>query len=120
MTGQVDDNLRALIRVPVSATREGERSELSAWIDTGFNGDLVIPRAQATRLGLKPSLGVEALLADGQSRSLDTCLCFFDWFGRTYESVVVVTDSTFPLLGTRLLDGRRLTVDYRTKSVRVQ
>ncbi len=46
MNGFVDDQLRALLRVPVSASRDGRRTELVAWIDTAFNGGLAIPRGQ--------------------------------------------------------------------------
>jgi hypothetical protein len=41
--GFVDDKLRALLRVPVSASRDGERTDLVVWIDTAFNGGLAIP-----------------------------------------------------------------------------
>ncbi len=44
MNGFVDDKLRALLRVPVSASRDGNRMDIVAWIDTAFNGGLVIPR----------------------------------------------------------------------------
>ena len=38
MKGFVDDGLRALLRVPVSASRDGERAEIEVWIDPAFNG----------------------------------------------------------------------------------
>ena len=44
MKGFVDDGLRALLRVPVSASRDGRRTEVEVWIDTAFNGGLAIPR----------------------------------------------------------------------------
>ena len=44
MTGFVDEQLRALLRVPVSASRDGPRTELVMWIDTAFNGGLAVPR----------------------------------------------------------------------------
>ena len=46
MNGSVDDQLRVLLRVPVSASRDGERTDLVAWIATAFNGGLAIPRQQ--------------------------------------------------------------------------
>ena len=52
MNGFVDDNLRALISVPVAAVNTGGRTELTVWIDTGFNGGLVIPRRHIESLGL--------------------------------------------------------------------
>jgi len=41
--GFVDDGLRALLRVPVSASRDGRRMDVEVWIDTAFNGGLAIP-----------------------------------------------------------------------------
>ena len=52
MNGSVDDQLRALLRVPVSASRDGERTDLVAWIDTAFNGGLARPWKQVAELGL--------------------------------------------------------------------
>jgi hypothetical protein len=48
----VDDQLRALLRVPASASRDGARTDIVVWIDTAFNGGLVIPRKQTAELGL--------------------------------------------------------------------
>ena len=47
----MDEHLRALLRVPVSASRDGDRWDLVAWIDTAFNGGLAIPRKQVANLG---------------------------------------------------------------------
>ncbi|MFO7904378.1 MAG: hypothetical protein R6U98_17070 [Pirellulaceae bacterium] len=52
MKGVVDDKLRALLRVPVCASRDAERSDILVWIGTAFNGGLVIPRKQIDDLGL--------------------------------------------------------------------
>jgi hypothetical protein len=52
VNGFVDDHLRALRRVLVSASLDGERRDLVAWIDTAFNGGLAMPRKQVADLGL--------------------------------------------------------------------
>jgi hypothetical protein len=44
MNGFVDDHLSALIRLPMSASTNGERQDVVAWIDTAFNGGFVLPR----------------------------------------------------------------------------
>jgi predicted aspartyl protease len=43
VNGFVDDKLRALLPIPVSGSRNGNRMNIIAWIDTAFNGGLVIP-----------------------------------------------------------------------------
>jgi hypothetical protein len=50
---------------------------------------------------------------------LETFACSFDWFGETYETQIVANDGEFPLLGTMLLSGRKLEIDYEAKTVAV-
>ncbi len=113
----MDDHLRALLRVPVSASREGGRTDLVAWIDTAFNGGLAIPRRQVAELGLSKQSSAEAVLADGRSVELEMFACFLDWFGNTYETLIAASDGEYPLLGTMLLADRRLDVNYAAKTV---
>jgi clan AA aspartic protease len=101
----------------VSASRDGRREEINIWIDTAFNGTLVLPRKQITELGLVKESSAEAILADGQPVELETFACFFDWFGNSYQTQVVANDGEYPLLGTMLLDGHRLDIDYQAKTV---
>ena len=117
MNGSVDDQLRALLRVPVSASRDGQRTDLIAWIDTAFNGGLAIPRLQVAQLGLAKQSSAEAVLADGRSVELETFACFVDWFGSTYETQVAASDGGYPLLGTMLLGGHRLDINYAAKTI---
>lgn len=117
LTGYVDDQLRALVRVPAGASRDGPRQEIVAWVDTAFNGGLTIPRGLVAGLGLVQESSVEAVLADGRTVPLETFGCYFDWFGGTYQTQVVASDGAYPLLGTLLLSGRRLVIDYTAKTV---
>ncbi len=94
MKGLVDDPLRALLRVPVSASRDGERTDLVVWIDTAFDGGLAIPRKQVAGLGLSQQSSAEAILADGLSVELETFACFLDWFGNTYETQVAASEAS--------------------------
>ena len=117
MTGYVDHQRRALLRVPVSASRDGARTDLVVWIDTAFNGGLVIPQKQIAELGQTKQSSAEAILADGRSVELETFACFLDWFGNTYKTQVAASVGEFPLLGTMLLDGHRLDINYAAKTV---
>jgi clan AA aspartic protease len=113
----VGDRLRALLRVPVSASPDGSRTDVVAWIDTAFNGGLAIPRKQVVELGLVKESSAEAILADGRSVELETFACFVDWFGNSYETQVAASDGEYPLLGTIFLDGHRLDIHYAAKTV---
>lgn len=120
MNGVVDERLRALLRVPLSASRDGERTDLVVWIDTAFNGGLAIPRQQVADLGLVKGSSAEATLADGRTVELETFTCFLDWFGNTYETQVAASDGEYPLLGTMLLDGHHLGINYATRTVELK
>ena len=117
MNGIVDESRRALLDVFVAANKDAMTEPLRVWIDTAFNGCLAIPRPQIERLGLKQASTTRAILADGQLVDLETFTCYLDWFGRVYRTQVVANDGEFPLLGTMLLAGRELTINYTTKSV---
>jgi predicted aspartyl protease len=119
VTGTVDDRLRALVQVLVGPSRSGQRQEILAWVDTAFNGGLTIPRPLIASLGLPQQSSIEAVLADGRITSLETYGCFFEWFGGVYSTQVVASDGAFPLLGTQLLDGHRLMVNYPAKTIEI-
>ena len=106
--------------VPVSASREGNRTEILTWIDTAFNGGLAIPRDLAADLGLVEVSYVEAILADGKSVALPLFRCIIDWFGNRYETEIAASDGKFALLGTMLLADRDLHIDYKAKTVELQ
>jgi clan AA aspartic protease len=108
----VDGQLRALLRVPLAVADGGPWVEVEAWVDTAFNGGLTLPQSVAAGLGLPQDAASEAVLADGSRVALESFGCYIDWFNATYRVQVVATDGTLPLLGTQLLAGRRLLVDY--------
>lgn len=117
MTGRVDGDGRALLRVPVAAAAGGPRIDVEAWVDTAFTGGLTMPRSMAAGIGLAMGVATQAILADGSRVGLDSFVCYLNWFGGTYRTQAVATDATFPLLGTQFLAGRRLVVDYAAGTV---
>ena len=117
MNGIVDESMRALLDVSVAASKGDQKHRLTAWIDTAFNGGLVMPRQHIERLGLKQASTTQAILADGRSIDVETFTCHLEWFGGEYRTQVVANDGEFPLLGTMLLADRKLIIDYKTKMV---
>ena len=51
---------------------------------------------------------------------LETFACFLDWYGNTYETQIIASEGEYPLLGTILLDGHRLEIDYKAKTVELR
>jgi clan AA aspartic protease len=112
LTGLVDDQLRALLEIEVSATEGGEVQTLMVWIDTAFNGQLVVPRSLIDQIGLKQLAVTEAVLANGSQVLLETYQSQLQWFGRLLPVQIVANDGKMPLLGTELLSDRLLLIDY--------
>ncbi len=117
MKGVVDDELRALIDVSIGNTRGGVKSIVAVWVDTAFNGGLVLPRKVIDQLELKECSSTPAILADGQQVELPTFTCFLEWFGNEYRTQIIANDGAHPLLGTMLLDGHDLIVSYKSRIV---
>lgn len=117
MTGRVDGQLRALLRVPLATSQGGPWHDVEAWVDTAFNGGLALPRSVADGLGLPQEASTDAVLADGRTVTVEMFGGYLDWFGGTYRTQVVAGDAAYPLLGTQLLNGHRLVIDYAAGTV---
>lgn len=120
MNGFVDDELRALVKIQIGAPETAGAKEVAVWVDTAFNGSLVLPEAIVEKLALPQQSTAEAILADGKKVELATFGCSIEWFGKTYVTQVTTNASQYGLLGTMLLEGRKLVVDYDAKSLRIE
>jgi clan AA aspartic protease len=84
---------------------------LDVVVDTGFNGELVLPRKLIRRLRwpLKGQVRVE--LADGSLVRTDVYEGRILWFGQERVVAVYATASKDGLLGTQMLKGCTLFLD---------
>lgn len=119
MNGHVDSRGRALITASIRPSHRPTLQAVQVWIDTGFNGDLVLPRERIDELELPPSGTVKAILADGSEVSLLRYHCLIDWFGDERGLEVLANDGEYPLLGVGLLAGRDLHINYRSSQVAI-
>jgi clan AA aspartic protease len=117
LTGRVDDEGRALLVIALRNPATGGVSPATAWIDTAFSGELVLPRGVITAVGLPTGPAARAVLADGTEVTLDSFTADLEWFD-TWRSVeVIANDGRFPLLGVGLLLGRELHIDYARRTL---
>jgi clan AA aspartic protease len=117
MTGTVDGSGRALVSIRVRNPVDNTEAALDAWIDTGFTGELVVPRGIAGSLGLPFGPVVMARLADGSDIQLDTYTCLLEWFGEWKRIEVVANQGQHSLLGVGLLLDHDLRINYRAHVV---
>jgi clan AA aspartic protease len=92
MTGSVDASGRALIPIRLRRPVATDATEVLAWVDTGFNGDLVLPQPLASQIGLPPGHAVRATLADGSEVVLDTFAAQLEWFG-TWRDIEIIVNT---------------------------
>ncbi len=113
-SGSVTDAREA--RVPVKLAG-GEVIE--CLVDTGFNGQLMIPREVIHRLHL-PVIGHEDFeTAGGHLLSADIALVEIEWLAERRVVEAIVSEGADALLGTRMLEGTQLIIDYMAHTATV-
>ena len=117
MNGHVDDSRRALLELQIGNTPADQPTTITVWIDTAFDGFVVFSKSLIDRLKLDQEAATEAILADGSRVTLESYVCYVDWFGEVVAAQVIANEGKLPLLGTELLANRRLVVDYANGSI---
>ena len=88
----------------------GLQHEIEAVLDTGFTGYLVLPPAVIRQLGLARRGRRRMTLADGTVRMHHFYGASVIWGGEQYTVPTYGTGDK-PLIGMRLLEGSRVTLD---------
>ncbi len=112
--GSVTAQLEAWLRI---RTASGESAE--CLLDTGFNGSLMLPREMVSRLGLQVLGRVSVIAAGGIKSIADIAELEIEWLGERRWTEVLVSASEDTLLGTEMLEGTRLTIDYAAHTVTI-
>ena len=111
--GYVDDQGQAIIEIAVGGSR-GEIS-LNAIVDTGFSGDVSLPTSTAVQLGLELCGSEIFELADGSRVEGLVFVGQLRLGNEAREAEIVLSNSQEALVGTGLLRGRRLEIDFQSK-----
>jgi clan AA aspartic protease len=81
-------------------------------IDTGFSGALYLPRTLVNNLGL-PIIGREPVgSVNDREEDMDISLAEINWLEVEQKVHVIVGEANDSLIGTELLKGTRLSIDY--------
>lgn len=107
--GAVNTALEAVITLVVSGTAERSR-QVSALIDTGYNGHIALPPEMVHDLGLIRVGSTTAELANGDETDFETYIASVDWSGNQ-RGITVHQVKSRPLAGMQLLEGHRLQID---------
>lgn len=112
--GSVNENLEPCILV-----KFGNDIEVEFVVDTGFNGSLCIPRSLMKTLNLKKDLEEEVFGVGLHRQLLDISFAKLFWFNEQIIVNALINDGNDRLLGSQLLDGKILNVNYQTKIITI-
>lgn len=90
-------------------------------IDTGFAGSLIVPKTRANDLALTFEGVEEFYTATGEMFTAPAYSITVGWFGeRLIAPIAISAEIREALLGTRMLQGCRLTIDYGERTVQIE
>lgn len=98
--------------LPIHVVGPTDTLDIDTIVDTGFNGELTLPQEQIESLGLPEAPVTEVTLADGRVREVQMYLAEVRLDGDNRQ-VFVAEAPTTPLLGTDLLWGFSLYVEFQ-------
>lgn len=109
MIGIINSHLEATLHLKVVGMNS--QTEVTAVIDTGYNGALSLSAAVIASLSLSPLASRSVTLGDASRRVLDFYETEVIWNGQT-QSVAVLCVEGDPLIGTALLKDCKLEADF--------
>lgn len=110
MTGALTSDGEPVLQLTVEGPA-GTR-DIEALVDTGFNGALTLSSGSIAALGLPEKTVMEVTLADGRVRDVQTYVGTVT-LGGASKRILVAESPTTPLLGTDLLWGFSLYVEFQ-------
>ena len=107
--GRITNGVEAIASLRLIG-RQCQVEAIPAVVDTGFTSDLTLPRSDIRDLNYIQYGTFEITLADGSTVEAPVFEGLIDWFGKKQSILVLQTDSE-ALLGMRLMQNCRLTMD---------
>ena len=111
--GSVNSFREALVKVRLS----GEVVECV--VDTGFDGGLMLPRAVADHLQISIIGRLAFEMVGGMRMFAQVGLADIEWLDEVREIEIILSDGNDALIGTELLTGTTLSIDYVARVVTI-
>jgi clan AA aspartic protease len=111
-SGSVNPHREAIVEIRFAGSDSQE-----CVVDTGFDGALILPEAVAERLHLSILGRLVFGLVGGARISADVALCEIEWLGKRRSVEVIISEGNDALIGTEMLEGATLVVDYAKRQV---
>lgn len=91
--------------------RDGLARSVEVYVDTGFSGDLTLPKVAIERLSLLPNDAVNMQIGDGAYATFTTYQATILWRDVSRE-IVVLEFEIWPVIGIGLLWQCNLSIDF--------
>jgi clan AA aspartic protease len=119
VAGRVNERLEPVVAVRLVGGPAG-RTEVECVVDTGFLGAaLVLPQEVIDELGLVVTGYEEVATVGGATVTADVTIGQVEWLGEVRSVSIIIIGESY-LIGSHLLDGTRLTVDYAGRTVNIE
>ncbi len=99
---------------------EDEETEMPAVIDTGYNGEVIMPQHEIQAMGFELLGTIDSELANGQVVEIELFSGRIKWFDQVREVAVGSSRSTDLLLGTLLLTDCELYINFKKGQVTIE
>ena len=111
ITGRVNLLRRPSIIVAL-VDRSGSPRIIEAHLDTGFSGDLTLPKVAIEQLSLDYAGLTNYQTGGGAITAFDSYEGIIQWHG-TIRHITVLESESFPLVGINLLWDNNLSIDFK-------
>lgn len=112
LEGSFDTNLTPRIKLALAQSKS-----INIVVDTGFNGELVLPKSLLKESQFELGGTIEVELADGSEVKSEWYEGSILWFDEMQTVRAIATKSDDALLGTQMLTGCRLILDLDKNDV---
>jgi clan AA aspartic protease len=120
LRGWLREDRQAVVELEL-LLRDGSRRPVAAVIDTGFDGQVSLSRHLVEELDLlltyQGSVDVELATGAIVDQDVYSGTVYFD--GRELSTDILITDTADSFIGTGLLDGKLLLINFATGEVAV-
>ena len=112
--GLVNENLEAVLPI-----RLANGAVIECVLDTGFNGSLLLPKEFVEANSMLFAGREEVVLVEEISAEIDTAIAEAVWLGETFSIRVLISETGEALIGTQMLVGAVLEIDYQNSTVKI-
>ena len=117
ISGVIENGIHPRVLVKLLAAQS--QVEIDALVDSGFDGQLALHYDAADRYQLEPIKLAEVTYANGQKAKELSCLGKILWHDQIRRVQVVLSDDEESAIGTRLLKGSIMTMDFIDNSLTI-